>query len=77
MPKLGQEIIAGLKEAVAHASGEETGACVGTIDAAVIHVSRDAYTAFADLINAPAQDNPRIRKTMRTPAPWDGKDADQ
>jgi uncharacterized protein (DUF1778 family) len=34
-------------------------------------VSPEAYAEFLRLLDAPAQPNERLRKTMQTRAPWD------
>jgi uncharacterized protein (DUF1778 family) len=41
------------------------------LDRAVIQVSDRAYADFVARLDAPPQLNERLRKTMRTPAPWD------
>lgn len=41
------------------------------LDQTVIGVSREAYDRFAAALDAPVETNDRLRKTMRTPAPWE------
>jgi uncharacterized protein (DUF1778 family) len=41
------------------------------LDQAVITVSPEAYAAFVARLDMPPQSNERLRKTLRTPAPWD------
>ena len=40
------------------------------LDRAVTTVSLQAYAAFLARLDAPAQANERLRKTMRSPQPW-------
>ncbi|MDQ7989536.1 MAG: DUF1778 domain-containing protein [Candidatus Dactylopiibacterium sp.] len=40
------------------------------LDRAVLSVSPEAYAEFLARLDAPAQPNERLRKTMQTPAPW-------
>jgi uncharacterized protein (DUF1778 family) len=40
------------------------------LDRAVTAVSAQAYAAFLARLDAPAQPNERLRKTMQTPQPW-------
>ena len=40
------------------------------LDRAVTAVSVRAYAAFLARLDAPAQPNARLRKTMQTPQPW-------
>jgi uncharacterized protein (DUF1778 family) len=41
------------------------------LDNALIVVDRRAYDEFLARLEAPAKPNARLRRTMRTPAPWD------
>lgn len=41
------------------------------LDRAILSVTPDAYAEFLARLDAPAQPNERLRKTMQTPAPWD------
>jgi uncharacterized protein (DUF1778 family) len=41
------------------------------LDRTLISVSEDAYRKFLARLDAPPKPNARLRKTMRTPAPWD------
>jgi uncharacterized protein (DUF1778 family) len=41
------------------------------LDQTVIRVSPADYSAFLARLDAPAQPNAQLIKTMRTPAPWD------
>jgi uncharacterized protein (DUF1778 family) len=41
------------------------------LDSAMISVSAEAYAEFVARLDAPAQPNERLRRTMKTPAPWD------
>ena len=40
------------------------------LDLAVLSVSVDAYTEFLARLDAPAQPNERLRRTMRIKPPW-------
>ena len=40
------------------------------LDQTIIAVSPKAYAAFLARLDMPPQPNERLRKTMRTPAPW-------
>ncbi|MCE1185210.1 DUF1778 domain-containing protein [Zoogloea sp.] len=40
------------------------------LDRAILSVSPEAYAEFLARLDAPAQSNERLRKTMQTPAPW-------
>lgn len=40
------------------------------LDLAVLSVSVDAYAEFLARLDAPAQPNERLRRTMRTKPPW-------
>lgn len=40
------------------------------LDRAILSVSPEAYAEFLARLDAPAQPNERLRKTMQTPAPW-------
>jgi len=40
------------------------------LDRAVTAISPQAYAAFLARLDAPAQPNERLRKTMQTPQPW-------
>jgi uncharacterized protein (DUF1778 family) len=41
------------------------------LDQAIIMASPRAYAAFVARLDMPPQPNERLRKTLRTPAPWD------
>lgn len=41
------------------------------LDRAVIMVSPEVYAEFIARLDAPAQPNDRLRKTMQTAAPWE------
>ena len=41
------------------------------VDRSLLLVSPEAYTAFLKRLDAPARPNARLRRTMRTRAPWD------
>jgi len=41
------------------------------LDRTVFTVSPKAYAAFLKRLDAPPKPNERLRRTMRTPAPWD------
>ena len=41
------------------------------LDRTVFAVSPEAYAEFLARLDAPAQPNERLRRTMQTPAPWD------
>jgi len=41
------------------------------LDRAVLNVSPEAYAEFVARLDAPAQPNERLRRAMRTPAPWE------
>jgi uncharacterized protein (DUF1778 family) len=41
------------------------------LDRTVLTVSPEAYAEFSARLDAPAQPNERLRRTMQTPAPWD------
>jgi uncharacterized protein (DUF1778 family) len=41
------------------------------LDRTVFTVSPEAYAEFLARLDAPPQPNERLRRTMRTPAPWD------
>jgi uncharacterized protein (DUF1778 family) len=41
------------------------------LDQALLRVDPDAYAAFLARLNAPAQPNERLRKTMRAMPPWE------
>ena len=40
------------------------------LDRVLIAVSPEAYTEFLARLDAPAQPNERLRRTMQTPPPW-------
>ncbi len=40
------------------------------LDRAVLAVSPEAHAEFLRRLEAPAQPNERLRKTMQTPSPW-------
>ncbi len=40
------------------------------LDQLVISVSPERYAAFLDRLSMPPKPNERLKKTMRTPAPW-------
>lgn len=41
------------------------------LDQSLIRATPEAFDAFLEMLAAPPQPNARLRKTMRTPAPWD------
>lgn len=41
------------------------------LDQALFVVSEDAYAEFVERLDRPPAANPRLKKTMQTPAPWD------
>jgi uncharacterized protein (DUF1778 family) len=41
------------------------------LEQAVIRVAPEAYAAFLERLDAPVQSNERLRKTLRSKAPWD------
>ena len=41
------------------------------LDQSIIAVDQEAYAAFLARLDMPPQPNERLRKTMRTPAPWE------
>jgi len=41
------------------------------LDQAVIKITPEAYAAFLERLDAPPQPNERLRKTLRSKAPWD------
>lgn len=41
------------------------------LDRTVLAISPEAYAEFLERLDAPAQPNDRLRKTMQTPSPWD------
>jgi uncharacterized protein (DUF1778 family) len=41
------------------------------LDRTVFTVSPQAYAKFVARLDAPPQPNKRLRRTLRTPAPWD------
>ena len=41
------------------------------LDRTVFAVDPEAYAEFLARLDAPAQPNERLRRTMQTPAPWD------
>jgi len=41
------------------------------LEQAVIRVAPEAYAAFLTRLDEPAQSNERLRKTLRSKAPWD------
>lgn len=41
------------------------------LDQSVISVDRDRYDAFLAMLDRPPEANDRLRKTMRSPAPWE------
>lgn len=41
------------------------------LDRSVFSVSPEAYAEFLARLDAPAAPDERLRRTMRTPAPWD------
>ena len=40
------------------------------LDRAILSVTPEAYAEFLARLDAPAQPNERLRKTMQAPAPW-------
>ena len=53
------------EESRARRAAEET-----LLDRAVSSVSPEAYAEFVRRLDAPAQPNERLRKTMQAPTPW-------
>lgn len=43
------------------------------LDQAIIAAGPEAYAAFLTRLDMPPRPNERLRKTMQTPAPWDGE----
>jgi len=41
------------------------------LERTVLMVSPEAYAAFLNRLEQPAQPNERLRRTMQTPAPWE------
>jgi len=41
------------------------------LDQALLAVSPAAYAEFLDRLDRPPAPNPRLRKTLQTPAPWE------
>lgn len=41
------------------------------LDRTVFEVDQKAYAKFVALLDAPPQPNERLRRTLRTPAPWE------
>ena len=41
------------------------------LDRTMFAAGPEAYAAFLDRLDAPAAPNARLRRTMRSPAPWD------
>ena len=41
------------------------------LDQVILNVGAEAYAAFLARLDAPAQPNERLRRTMQTQAPWD------
>ena len=41
------------------------------LDQTVIQTDRASYDQFVALLDRPTQSNERLRKTLRTPPPWD------
>jgi len=41
------------------------------LDQALFVVSEEAYTEFVERLDRSPAANPRLKKTMQTPAPWD------
>jgi len=41
------------------------------LDQVIFNVTPEAFDAFLARLDAPPQPNDRLRKTMRTPAPWE------
>lgn len=41
------------------------------LDQALLAVSPEAYAEFLDRLDRPPAPNPRLRKTLQTPAPWE------
>lgn len=41
------------------------------LDRSIIPVNERSYAAFKALLDAPAQPNARLRKSLQTPAVWD------
>ncbi|MBN3748524.1 DUF1778 domain-containing protein [Burkholderia sp. Se-20373] len=51
----------------ARAAAEET-----LLEATLVRASPDAYAAFVARLEVSPAPNPQLRRTMQTPAPWDG-----
>lgn len=43
------------------------------LDQVIITASPQAYAEFLARLDSPPRPNERLRKTMQTPAPWDGE----
>ena len=43
------------------------------LDQTVISVTREKYDAYLAMLDAPLQPNEALRRTLRTPAPWEMK----
>ncbi len=41
------------------------------LDQVIMNVSPKAFAAFSERLSMPPKPNTRLRKTMRTPAPWE------
>lgn len=41
------------------------------LDRAVVHVGEEAYADFLARLDAPSAPNERLKRTMRTKAPWE------
>jgi len=44
---------------------------IGLLDQSIIMANPDPYTEFIVQLDAPAQINAVLQKTLKTPAPWD------
>lgn len=43
------------------------------LDQALFVVGEEAYAEFVERLDQPPAPNPRLRKTLQMPAPWDGR----
>jgi uncharacterized protein (DUF1778 family) len=41
------------------------------LDRAIVSATPEAYAAFLARLDAPAQPNARLKRTLKTPAPWE------
>ncbi len=47
------------------------------LDQVIVSVAPEVYAEFVARLDMPPQANARLRKTMRTPAPWEDKARDK